>query len=525
MNYIPVTARVSPIRSEAISLVVEPGLTVAQIVDQVLVHPSFPISLAPVVQVTINEVLVARNLWHLLKPKLGTRVKVLPLYQGGGGNNKVVFQALVLVATAIAYSIPGIGAIAGPLVGLAGSAALALFAPKPPSAKGGDGFAQLSASGFTGNNLAPYDQIPTVVGKIRAAPYLLTQPWTRLQGSDNIVRGVIGLSGHIEWSEIRVNGALANDAEQVEFETFNGDGGPPVIELFSEVGLTDSVGLELRKHDLRGTHTSTYSMLTDQVTPLNSIPKFYAILSKDTPDNILINLQFPAGMYESDATGSDRNFLIRIRMRLIGETAWINLPELLIDGPRIAPFNFTVRLSWDAEPLGINTSRTWQNASDEGSAAGQASWTANAYFGAATALSIHAEEELDAEDPEEGGEISNTVTLYLNETGTPFPKGKYEIQIKRGAVTKSDDWDLDADEGVEVDPFLYVDPGGGGLIRVAPRQAEMVDTCIFHSLTSLWNEEPVQAPNTAVIAFQLKNTQVDHITVIAESWALVHVPT
>lgn len=536
---IPVSARTSPLRLETLHLTLPHGLSVAEIVRQVLEHPHFPPHLAPVLTVTLNEDVVPRDRWRLVRPKPGARVAVVPLYQGGEGKGGTILSALVLVASAVATV--AFGPIGGALVGLAGTAALAVFAPKPPRlVEGAGSTSQLSAAGFAGNELSPYGQIPTVAGRIRVAPYILTPPWMRFTSTDQLLRGVVGLSGHIEWSDILANGAVIADAEQVLIETVNGDGDslvafPSFVEAqdrTEESGITDIVGLELRKHalDFDG-HTANYSPLEDQATPANSVPKFYSFVTKDSPDIICINLQFPVGLYESDGPAAVRTTLFRMRMRLLGETAWRNLPEVAIVGPRVGAFNYTFYISWEDNFDPGESSGAIAYESNAGTGGGPAAWTADIYFDRGSHLADHCLRESQMRDeqfsPTE--DFSNTIGMFLNETSgvlganTPWPKGRYEFQIKRSAVIEGTTmaWAADGD-GNTCDPFGFVTEVSSD--RVAPSQGDIVDTCILHSVTYLWDEQALQAPNTAALAFELRNTQVDHLTAIAESWATTLTP-
>src|SRR5690606_17732609 len=170
---------------------------------------------------------------------------------GGGNTGKsvagaVAALALIVVTGGIASgaAVPFLGAsfAAGTLganalagaVGLAGALAVSALTPPPAlgtigntgalsSLPGSDANAdQRQPAAASGNVLQPGGAIPRIIGTRKVFPPFGGEPIVELVGDDERVEAFFILNGPHAWSDIRVDGVTIDDAEDVEFETFEG---------------------------------------------------------------------------------------------------------------------------------------------------------------------------------------------------------------------------------------------------------------------------------------------------------------
>ncbi len=536
---IPVSVRPKPIDPSKRTFLARPGQTIAEIVAEAMLPPEAEAFL--VVRLNESDSPIPREWWPHIRVKDCSRIHIAPVYGGGGGaaagaggKSGGVLSMLGLLGSLI----PGIGPFGQLAIGLGLTLAAAALSKKPKSIIGeNDSPGAQPAAGFSANQLAPYDQIPMVLGQVRVAPYLLTTAWTEFYQRHIAVSAVVGLQGAYEIVDIRSNGVLIDDVDQVEYETFDGDG-TAAFTLFDHVGITDEVGSQLSQHDLISVGDPLFTTLRNT----DAYPKWYSFLSKDSPDEIVMNIQFPNG--HTTLTPTYQHF--RFRIRLKGEIAWRNLPEMQIR-PIGSPYQIKVKLKWfgsarlgnespDQEPS-QPALETWHVYSDKGqTAAGIAAWTADSYFfdnlgPTNQAGHVSGKPNLQANSDDDDGGGSNTagtagydfiVWLHVDE----FPQGKYEVQLKRSGITGGAEatgtnqgrWNTDGTD--RVDPFLFKNAGVDDY-RLAPSQSNSAGIVFLHSITYKWFESPLQRPDTLGVAFKITDTQIDHLTTLCISKALI----
>lgn len=142
--------------------------------------------------VLIGDILVRREHWHRVKPKIGHTVTVRVVPTGGNGG-KTALRVLIGIVGAVAgyftggvgagavwgtsstiggVSVTAIGAAAGSAIGgaLGNYAGMALIPPPKPKQPSNLGIENSPTIAGSGNRIAPYEPIPKIFGRHRVIP-------------------------------------------------------------------------------------------------------------------------------------------------------------------------------------------------------------------------------------------------------------------------------------------------------------------------------------------------------------------
>ncbi|MFA6022124.1 MAG: hypothetical protein WC722_17835, partial [Rhodospirillales bacterium] len=107
---------------------------------------------------------------------------------------------------------------------------------------------------------------------------------------------------------------------------------------------------ELKAHRRSKT---TPTRLADQASPEACLPGPYGQTTRFDPDEIWLQYLWPGGMTDS-ASNADVVMPIRYRMRIVGTSTFINLPELMFRSRLTGRISKKVVLTWDTPPSPIN---------------------------------------------------------------------------------------------------------------------------------------------------------------------------
>jgi len=507
--------------------------------------------------VCINNEIVPREMWALVRPK-ATRAELpiavtmhLALQNprgGGGGGGKQTFQlvaalALIVVTTAItagAFGPEGL-ALAGSYlaagstsaqllagaVAIGGALAISALSGPPISAAGvdagGTNAEQAEAAAASGNILDRGGSIPRVIGTRKVFPPLACEPVVELVDQDEVVEALYILNGPHKLEDIRIDGGPLVEAEDIEFETREGWPSDTQQSLITRQGRTITPSLELSDTSVQGDG----QLLSHQSLPETDLPVWHGVASRSSPDEIWLHLLFPGGIYPGSNTYASVPLRIRFRMR--GDTAWINLPELYYEFNATNQRRVAILLKWQAaellqDPPASSSAGFWAARLNTGASAQtpatppERQWTADSYFddGAGVAYLINGNTATTR--LRNINLFDNRCEVYLDEN--TFPKGIYEIQIKRGTTLVSSSFSI-SNMGYSgfvgaIDPFWYFSSGG---FKIFQNHSNFSDRVLLTRVVSIWNEPPLtRSGEVALVALTALNRSVRQLSIKASGY-------
>lgn len=485
--------------------------------------------------ICVNGRPAPRALWGAITPKAPAATEITfhcPPMGGGGDDGKNVFALVASIALTVATGfIAGGGfATAGGLfakgsvsalllaggVSLAGSLLLSALIP-PPSIDQTPGkkIDTPGASSATGNVLDPNGPIPRVVGTFKIFPPLAAEPLTYFSGPDEIVEAVYCLAGPHQISDIRIGAAPITSMPDVEYEVREGWPGDAPITLTRRQGRTETLQSELRGHTVSDTDGRTLESTTGDTS--SALPQVQVMATRDAPDEQWLHLTFPQGLHKNASETNALRVPVRLRIREVGDTTWTDLPELHFQAANIRQMRATVKLIWTDDATttpGAANSEGWVEA--RVASPGQvvapvtADWTADAYF------------DNGGDDWLSAGNLGSTgvdhvildrytAAIYLD-TAT-FPKGRYEIEVKRGAAFQASAYSAAAYTVSSVIWDLFGYQGTPG--KIVMSREGIADTFYLLRSVSVWNEHPVPTDDLALVAVRARNRALDAVSCVA----------
>lgn len=537
-----------------------PGETILEMVRSV---PNLPDLFMTRGVVCINGEVVPREMWAYVRPK-PTRAE-LPIAVtmhwplGGGGRSTlktivgiVAALALIVVTAGIAGGALG---VAGPIfggaflfgagstsaallagaVGIAGALAIsALTAPPTTQDVGGSAQAALGggetlnsdnkeAAGASGNVIDPGGAIPRVIGTRKVFPPFACEPVVELVDQDEYVEAVFILNGPHLIEDIRIDGALITDAEDVEFETREGWDSDTALTLVARQGRTLVPNLTLSEH----VTTDDGHTLKHQSSPSTDLPVWHSFVARPYPDEIWIHLFLPGGLTNTTGSaGQIASLPFRVRMRRRGTVSWINLPEFHLGDQSAKQLRRAIIIKWDTAPAipSVPTASGWVGAfvsvptQDQVPGGDSPQWTAHSYFDDGSG-SIALVSGTEASSRVRNVALyDNRVEVFLDEN--TFERGIYEFEIKRGytfvwnALTPA----TYVNGGVILNYFWYFTSAGSNQILAQTGASSRTQLI---RVVSIWNEPPITTPGSfAAIALKAQNRNVQRVSCSASGYVL-----
>jgi hypothetical protein len=515
--------------------------------------------------VCINGEEIPRHLWCYVRPKptcIELPISVTlhwPLQGGGGGGGRSGSKSIIGIVAAIALiavtafilgpggaaliagaglpaSVLGISTatlIAG-AVGIAGALAIsALTAPPTQEAAqitSGGGGSDVNTdnrdpASAGGNVLNPGGAIPRVVGTRKVFPPFICEPVVELVDEDEYVEAVIALNGPHSLDDIRVDGVSITDAEDVEYEIKEGWPSDTAITLVERQGRTTTPQITLSVHTVDTNDTN----LLHQSLPEQDLPIWHGVVSRSEPDEIWLHLLFPGGMVFPPTSTIRIPLRIRMRLRASGSSPpdpWINLPEVHVSGNTTQQIRLAVVFKWQETADALETVPTTKGfvyASIDvppqvvaPATPTDREWDANAYFddGAGNVYLFNGNEA--STRVRNINLFVNRMEVYLQEA--TFPRGIYEIEIKRGSPLLSSEFaGTTYLYGGNLFDFFWYNTSGSTQIAPVTR-TNYSDRAALVRVVSIWNEHPVQQTGFALIAIKAINRQISRISVQASGY-------
>lgn len=474
-----------------------------------------------------------RDLWRVTRPKANTAIFISIVPQspggGGGGHNKSAFTivaAIALIALTVwvgggglAFLSPqllGAGTIgakvAAAAIGVAGSMAIGQLTKPPvgqqPSISAPGGGTTLGSAGIAQNQIAPWQQLPGIVGYFRCSPPFLMRPFTTLENSEQVVQGAVGVPGHYDISDIRVDTTPVADlpAGQFEYEVRNGSISDTALTLVTGCGFEETPRSELSKHRLDTDHASLIEPYTA------SYPKEQIIRTARNCNRFRITLQFPSGV---SYYNSANNVLLafRLRIRRVGTSTWINLPEAHFEASYRDGMRQEIWLSFGTDESAVLGKVNGQSSFWPRFYYKNSEWSADSYFS--------------------GGDPSNpsvnTRHCYQGLSGiyyflntVDFPLDQYDVGITRGFADTAD--------GSHFSAVNYI----GGLFtwrtfadpaHKIPDQSTVAASTVLENYTTFRDVYPIARSGMSIIAFRAHNLTINSISALFKSYAGTGSPT
>lgn len=320
------------------------GLTIADIVLRTIENRRLIPNLS--VMLDDSQRLVPWQIWHLVKPKPGVTVAVIPIPRGGGGEgggNKAARTALMIGVLAAAIAVPylapaAFGIAAGTLggaaftagVGIAGSLAINSLFPPAAVDMGGTGEApRMYELSGVGNQMRLDQVVPVPLGWHKTVPPLAATPFPERVGDEHrIIFAVAWGVGKVAITDHKIAKTSASlfDSDQVEIEHRLDAANDPALELYPQIVQDDSLTLQL-----------------DQVNG-------YEV--RTTPDRtryIVIELTAPYGMKRTSKNGKDvedRTVQLDIVYRAAGASAWGAAIAVTMNGNTSLPVYYSKKISF-----------------------------------------------------------------------------------------------------------------------------------------------------------------------------------
>lgn len=492
--------------------------------------------------ICINGRPVYRKAWDAIRPKVqhnGVPVEVTfhapPMGGGGkdGGGKNILALVAGIALTAItgfiaggglatkfgfgaAFAKGGAGAyLAAAGVSLIGSLLLSSLVP-PPVIPTGKTINNPGAASAEGNVLEPNGPIPRVLGERKVYPPLACEPFTYFDGPDELVEAVYVLNGPHQISDIRVGAAAIDGLSNVEYEVREGWPGDLRLNLVERQARTEAVQSELRAYTVDASDGITLESPTGDFSA--ALPQPVTLATRDAPDEHWLHFLFPGGINKN---ASDSDYLrvpIRIRIREVGASTWINLPELHFGAATPRQMRATVKLIWtdDASSSpGAVAPEGWIEARVSTPAQTQSpavpAWDAAAYFDDGSGDAWMVQGNLASTRVQHVLLNRYTATIVLDTA--VFPKGRYEIEVRRGQQVLSANWSSSAYtvSGTVWDLFGYAGSPG----RIAESRNGISDSLVLLRSVSIWNEHPLPTSGLALLAIRARNRSLERVSCVA----------
>lgn len=567
-DLVPVAWRDGPF-SGAVHRAVRPeGVSIAEIVESIT---SLPPQFKTAGVVCINGEPIPRHLWRYVRPRVGKREVVVTLHlaPGNGKTLELVATIAVLVA-AIAVSAGALGpaglglagsylaagstsaALAAGAVSVAGALAIGALS-RPPVADNSGNSSLASVGGGTAslsaNTLEKGSSVPRVIGTMQVFPVGICQPLVENVVNDQYSECVFALAGPHQLNNIKLDNVIYTTDPSIQLETREGWGSDLPLTVVTRYGRTDSPNVILT------------SVIPDPNSISNAPPVLYpadprsnaqwqTITTHGNPDEIWINVEFPQGCAEP-ASNTPVALPFRVRMRPIGTSTWINLPEVHYSDQHTGTLRRSIRMRWQdttatvlsqpalspaqaaAESIQtVPTTNGWVYAITSVPTSILCNlpggWTANSYFYKGSGdIYLAAVNSGGSTGVINTGLFGDRAEFYLNTV--TFPKGPYEIQIMVGmnygggtALNPSNyKWNAGASNIFDFFSFITQVPGSAftpnGILLFNP--PTILSQVVLSTFSMVYNKPPCSTTGDfALIAVRVKNKSVSTLSVEASGY-------
>ena len=498
---IPVSVRTRPL-GPATQRYEPEGATLAEIVERSEIRPA----LYGHTRVCIRGDMIPQRWWHQVKPRAAKNAVVEISVVPTGGDS--VLTGLNFLAAGVSLVNP----FAGFAIGFGGKLIVdtvgGIFGQKKGKGQSdGRGLvATQNEAGTTLNPITPFDQVWRVLGTMNVAPQMIANPYTDLEGEDQIAYLLFGLAGPHTWTTTFVNNVDTDDqSDQIEVETLQGlstDSENTLVTLSVLPEIIDRPMSQFKFLESASNQIYIAAAGSTDAEILAAKSKPHVHTTSSTPDEVWITLSFPNGLNENGTSVVSTCFRLRIREH--GGT-WRNGPELRFQGSQVRPFKYMIKLIWSGtEPSAsapATTKRVYKAMRDVSDPApgpafvGNGDFTADDWFGTSGADADHI------------FVYDERVEIYLdpNDATDPWPQGQYDVEILQGCGRTGE---FTTATGIYTD--ISGSDGGGFFMNDA--QNGQIYAATLESFQSVENTYPVSDTGIALLAVKAKNVQVNSVT-------------
>ena len=322
---------------------------------------------------------IGRDIWHVTKPKVGTRV-VIRVVPGKNALRSVLMVVVAVAAMAIgqfwvAPFLTGAGfsttaaSIAAGLVttGLTALGALLVNALIPPSkTKTADNEDAYQISGWRNKVPAAGDVVPSIFGQIRYAPPFAATSYTEIVGDDQYIRALFNFGyGAVSTTGFRIGRTSLSEYDEVQIEVRDGRADDEPVTLYPKQVLEESVSVELARpfpRDDAGTILKAEDTIETPIVRQTAV---------DTA-TVSIIIACSSGLFQASTNGTylPVSVDIRVRQRLLGAADWSDVETLTITSSKAKPiyrqftWNLPSRGRYEIELTRMTDERTANTVSD-----------------------------------------------------------------------------------------------------------------------------------------------------------------
>lgn len=539
---IPISWQRVPLYGEVFRATAPEGSSIQEIVDRL---PNLPLGFQEYGFVCVNAEPVPRELWPYVRPKVRNRDVIVTVHTRLQGST--TFRLIATIAVILIAAIAGpfgaglLGFTAGTAgffaasaaisgaIAIGGSLLLNALAPPPvnpqslqsPDTTGAD----IKAASLSGNTADAGGSVPRVLGMRKVFPVFISRPMVELIGLTEVVEGVFGLMGPHQITDIRIGGVPVGQMEEVQIEVTDGFANSPQQTLVKRQARVATPSLELSNHLVNPT---TQYVLLDQGNPASDLPSWHRLITRNVPDEFWLSLSWPEGFFRTD--GSVIAIPLRFRMRPLGTSTWINLPEVHFYSNKSNVLQSTVKFIWGPPPstypvppplatTGPTLAYTAVPAQTS-APSGIGGWTAHGHFGGADYL--NATNYLSS-SVVNTALYSDRVEFFLDQA--TFPQGIWEVELIRGYYYLNSQHTAStyANSGVAGNVLDYFQAFfDGTFVRILNDRSTVKDKVVVVRATSIWNENPVPlgAP-FAVIALKATGRSIQDLSCVAAGYIVV----
>lgn len=303
------------------------GRTIAELLDEALAD--YPSGLRGNVVVHLNGDRIAREVWHLVRPKPGTCLVFQAVATGGT-------RTLLLAAVAV-FALVASGGLFGAAFGIAGlgagtwgASALALgitvggtmlvnmlFPLQPVEQEGKERYSITGAN----NQTTPYQPVPVVLGRHRVFPVQAARPYTEIRGEDQYLSMFLMWGyGPLDISSVKIGETSLSSFEGVTVQHDYGDG-DPTSGLFPRSVLEEQLTIVLEQDE------------TNDRTTASDI------------DEISVDISFPNGLYsQSDEGPKQAKSEFSIYYRPTGVGSYQLAQSVAVEKKSQSPLRFSYKI-------------------------------------------------------------------------------------------------------------------------------------------------------------------------------------
>jgi len=520
-----------------------------------LPNDQLPLSFHSGGRVCVDGVEIPRSVWNIARPKLRPdgqiSVTLHPAPLRKGSQTLAIIAAIALTVVTAGVGAGGAEFILGAqfAAGTFGAAALAggialggslliSSLSRPPSqsnASGQNSDSGQEPSSLQNNVLEKGGTVPRVLGTRRLYPPSVVYPYIELDGKDEWIETIFALSGPHKLEKLRAGNVLVEESEDFQVEMREGWPDDPPITLINRQTFTDGTSALLGPPTIDQTGDGDWILLQDQETPLNSITDWHTVLSRGACDKIVLVLAFQEGLLDQNSPNAILCVPFRMRIRPQGgsDQDWRNFPEFHLRTNNASPFKKVVEIVW-GDPASIPTpiqndsfylaykwvagqvAGTFSYGGSNGALATD-NWDAHPRFSAGAFNDYLNHTNASSTNVRNVALTRDAATFYLDEAN--FPKGKYEIQIKKGTIY-SDSLMEDSThlyDSHQFDFFSYIGTSSGsyGVVR---KYNGVRHRCDLERVSAIWNDHPIPGRGDALIAIRAKNRSLGQISIEASGY-------